>query len=194
MRGLTASALLLAIITSAATSSLQARPQQAPSPAKRAPSQPQRAVVAMEVRAPFGHGEWIPKKHTCDGEDASPSLSWTAVECQCYAIICQDPDAPGGTFTHWVAYDIMTKAPAVHENQPKTWKLHHQRQGTNDFGRPGYSGPCPPPGAPHHYHFRVYALDTYLRLPEGATASQLLAAMRGHILGQGELVGLYGRR
>ena len=144
----------------------------------------------------FNNGTSIPVEHTCDGEDRSPALSWDAVPAgaQSIALIVDDPDAPGKTWVHWVIYNIPTSSTGLPAAVPKNKTLYDgSLQGTNDFGRIGYNGPCPPPGNPHRYFFKVYALDTTLDLKSGATKSQLEAAMSGHILAQGEMVGKYGR-
>jgi Raf kinase inhibitor-like YbhB/YbcL family protein len=140
----------------------------------------------------------IPKKHTCDGEDVSPPLAWEAVpeEAKELALICDDPDAPVGTFTHWVIWGMSPKLRSLPEAIPdmeSPFAMAGSSQGKNDFGKIGYGGPCPPRGAPHHYHFRLYALDTATDLKPGSSKADLLKAMEGHIVAHAELVGLYGR-
>jgi Raf kinase inhibitor-like YbhB/YbcL family protein len=144
----------------------------------------------------FEHGSSIPVDYTCDGADRSPALSWEGLPdgTQSIALIVDDPDAPGRTFVHWVIYNIPANITGLPAAMPKNSSLKDgSMQGKNDFGRIGYFGPCPPPGKPHRYFFKVYALDTVLNLKSGASDSQLEAAMSGHILAQGEMVGKFGR-
>jgi len=143
----------------------------------------------------FQRGE-IPKQFTCDGANASPELQWTAPPAgtKSFAMIVVDPDAPGGEFVHWVVYDVPAETRQFSEGLAKTEQLADgARQGRNDFGTIGYSGPCPPPGAAHRYEFELYALDAKLNLPAGATRAQVEDAMKGHILAHGEMIGRYGR-
>jgi len=138
----------------------------------------------------FQEGGNIPSKFTCDGSDLSPPLQITGVpsEAKTLVLIADDPDAPGGLFTHWLAWNIPPQTNSIAEGSaPKGV------QGTNDFGNSGYRGPCPPPGV-HRYSFKVLALDRELDLGSGAKRSQLDAAMRGHIIAQGELMGRYSRK
>ena len=144
----------------------------------------------------FEAGGTIPKKFTCDGPDVSPALNWNdpPAGTQSFALIADDPDAPVGTWVHWVLYDLPATARSFDENVPKQEQLSNgARQGRNDFGKIGYGGPCPPPGKPHRYFFKLYALDAKLNLKAGATKADLEKAMHGHILAQGELMGRYGR-
>ena len=144
----------------------------------------------------FVNNGMIPAKYTCDGEDISPPLQWDGIPdgTKSFALICDDPDAPMGTFVHWVLYNLPAETKELAENIPADKELSNgARQGTTDFRRIGYGGPCPPSGT-HRYFFKIYSLDTKLDLPAGATKSQLLKAMEGHILGQGELVGKYKRQ
>ncbi|PWT84812.1 MAG: YbhB/YbcL family Raf kinase inhibitor-like protein [Acidobacteria bacterium] len=143
----------------------------------------------------FQGGGKIPSQYTCDGADTSPQLSWPAPPSgtKSLALIVTDPDAPVGTFVHWVLYDIPASTRELPAGVPKQGQLSdNSRQGKNDFGKSGYGGPCPPSGA-HHYVFTLYALDTTLGLPPGATRAQIESAIKGHILARGELVGLYNR-
>ena len=138
----------------------------------------------------------IPKKYTCDGQDVSPPLTWSGAPAsvQSFALIADDPDAPVGTWVHWVLYDLPGGTKELAENVPKQEQLPNgARQGRNDFRKIGYGGPCPPPGKPHRYYFKLYALDKKLDLKPGATKAQLESAMQGHILAQGELMGRFGR-
>ena len=144
----------------------------------------------------FKTGTSLPVEYTCDGEDRSPALSWDTVPAgtQSIALIVDDPDAPGKTWVHWVIYNIPADSSGLPPSVPKNKTLDDgSLQGKNDFGRIGYNGPCPPPGNPHRYFFKVYALDTALSLKSGATKSQLEAAMSGHILAQGSMIGKYAR-
>jgi hypothetical protein len=144
----------------------------------------------------FGPGEPIPKEYTADGRNTSPPLLWDEVPAgtKSLALICEDPDAPSGTFTHWVAYNLPADTRQLGEGVPAKKTLPDgTAQGTNDFNKPGYGGPSPPPGRPHRYFFRLFALDAPLDLPAGATRRELTTAMEGHVLGTGELVGGYGR-
>jgi len=152
---------------------------------------------AMEIKSTaFGDGEDIPSEHTCDGEDTSPELSWSGAPegTRSFALIMDDPDAPGGIFTHWVIFNIPGGSVELAEGVPTSAELPTgARQGRNGFGRTGYDGPCPPRGISHHYQFVIYALDKVLDLAGGASKGQVVDAMEGHILGEGELVGIYGR-
>jgi Raf kinase inhibitor-like YbhB/YbcL family protein len=144
----------------------------------------------------FTPGSEIPKRFTCSGSDDSPSLSWTSVPngSRSLALIVDDPDAPSGTFDHWIVYAIPPQSNGLSEGIPKTEELPNgSRQGRNSFGRIGYGGPCPPPGHPHHYRFRLYALDIEVTLPPGANRTQLERVMTDHVLAQAELVGTYRR-
>ena len=144
----------------------------------------------------FEDGQEIPAKYTCQGQDISPSLSWEGVPggAQSLALIMDDPDAPGGTFTHWVLFNIPADSRHLPEAMPVTARLSDGiLQGRSDFGRTGYGGPCPPPGPVHHYRFVIYALDKQLGLKTGSTRQQVLDAIAGHILAQGQLVGTYRR-
>ena len=152
------------------------------------------ATLALSS-ASFQGGGKIPSQYTCDGADTSPHLSWPAPPAgtKSFALLMTDPDAPGGTFVHWVLYDIPASARELPVGVPKQGQLPDaSRQGVNDFGKVGYGGPCPPRGT-HHYVFSLHALDTTLGLPPGATRSQIESAIKGHILAHGELVGLYSR-
>lgn len=142
----------------------------------------------------FARGQPIPDKYTGQGEDLSPPLQWSGApaQTQSLALICDDPDAPVGTFTHWVIYNIPSTTAAFTENVPKIATLTDgTKQGKNSFGNIGYNGPAPPPGKTHHYCFRLYALDTVLNLDPGAEKSAVLDAMKGHVLAEGELMGTY---
>jgi Raf kinase inhibitor-like YbhB/YbcL family protein len=144
----------------------------------------------------FPDGGMIPKKFTCDGADVSPPLSWTPAPAgtQSFALIMDDPDAPVGTWVHWVRYNLPANTRELPEGVEKQEQLAGgATQGRNDFRRIGYGGPCPPLGKPHRYYFKLYALDTELTLKTGATKPELERAMKSHILGKTELMGRYGR-
>jgi Raf kinase inhibitor-like YbhB/YbcL family protein len=139
----------------------------------------------------------IPVKYTCDGENMSPPLKWSGVrqDAKSIALISDDPDAPVTTWVHWVLYGLPPDVTELAEGVPTTDVLASgARQGINDFKQVGYGGPCPSPGSPHRYFFKVYALDTEVGLDAGATKSDLLRAMKGHILAEGQLMGTYQRK
>jgi Raf kinase inhibitor-like YbhB/YbcL family protein len=154
-------------------------------------------TLSLDLHSPaFSDGFPIPTDYTADGRNFSPPLRWhdPPEGTKSFALLCEDPDAPRGTFTHWVLFNLPAEARELAPNVPPTPDLDGGiRQGKNDFGRTGYGGPAPPPGAPHRYVFKLYALDTRLGLSAGATRAQLLEAMRGHQLGEGRLLGVYGR-
>lgn len=148
----------------------------------------------------FKAGSPIPQIHTGDGDDVSPSLAWSGIPAGAkeLALVCDDPDAPTPQpWVHWVMYKIPPSATGLAGNRPRSAALNDPDgalQGRNSWGETGYRGPAPPRGhGVHHYHFRVYALDRTLDLKTGATKDVLLAAMKGHVLAQGELVGTYQR-
>jgi Raf kinase inhibitor-like YbhB/YbcL family protein len=138
----------------------------------------------------FQEGGNIPPKFTCDGSDNSPPLQITGVPAaaKSLALIADDPDAPSGLFTHWLVWNIPPQTNSIAEGNPPKGV-----QGTNDFGKSGYKGPCPPPGT-HRYSFKVFALDRELDLRAGAKRSQVDVAMKGHVIAQGELMGHYARK
>jgi hypothetical protein len=144
----------------------------------------------------FENEGMIPAKYTCDGADVSPPLQWESIPdgAKSVALICDDPDAPMGTFVHWVVFNVPADAKQLNENVPGEEILANgAKQGTSDFGRIGYGGPCPP-GGTHRYFFKIYALDAQVDLEAGASKSELLKAMEGHIVAQGQLVGKYKRQ
>ncbi len=144
----------------------------------------------------FAPGAAIPRQYTCDGADQSPPLAWDQVPVgtRSLALVVEDPDAPGGTFVHWVLFDLPPDPPRLAAGvSHQTVLPNGARQGRNDFRRVGYGGPCPPRGPAHRYFFRLYALDAPLNLTPGATAVEVRSAMSGHVLGQAELVATYGR-
>jgi Raf kinase inhibitor-like YbhB/YbcL family protein len=145
----------------------------------------------MKITSPtFAGGGNIPSKFTCDGADANPALRFEGApaEAKSLALIVDDPDAPSGLFTHWLVWNIDLKTTAIEENSAPSNAI----QGKNDFGKSGYGGPCPPSGT-HRYFFKVFALDRQLDLPAGSKRAQLDEQMRGHIIGQAELMGRYSR-
>jgi hypothetical protein len=160
---------------------------------------PQAKGEAMSLQitsAAFSGGETIPKKFTCDGPDFSPQLSWTdsPARTKSFALIMDDPDAPLGTWVHWVLFDLPADTKELSEGVAKQEELPNgARQGNNDFLKIGYGGPCPPPGKPHRYFFKLYALDAKLNLKAGATKAEVERAMKGHILARAEVIGRYGR-
>ena len=145
----------------------------------------------------FEQGGQIPRRHTCDGEDLSPPLRWDGVPegAASLALVVDDPDAPRGTWVHWVLYDLEPTLDGLAEGVPGDEVLPGgARQGRNDFRRVGYGGPCPPPDGAHRYVFTLHALARRLGLAAGATKGALLAAMEGGVLGSGRLIGTYRRR
>ncbi len=153
----------------------------------------------MEIKSPaFSNGGNIPMKYTCDGEDISPLLEWSNVPAGAKSIvlIMDDPDAPMGTWVHWVIYNIPATVKSLPERFPtKDIMKDGTTQGRNSWGRIGYGGPCPPPptGA-HRYFFKLYAIDKKLDLGPGATKEAVLQAIKGHILSEAEVMGKYKRR
>jgi hypothetical protein len=144
----------------------------------------------------FKEGELIAKKFSCDGKDISPALEWNAPPAgtKSMALICDDQDAPMGTWVHWVIFNISPEKQGLPEAVPPDKFVYGKiKQGKNDFGKMGYGGPCPPPGPAHRYFFKLYALDTELALEPGATKAQVMKAMEGYILAEGQLMGMYKR-
>jgi Raf kinase inhibitor-like YbhB/YbcL family protein len=142
------------------------------------------------ISSAFNEGGNIPDRFTCDGANVSPHLAWSGAPngTESLAIIADDPDAPVGTWVHWVLYNIPAGQTSLAEGAQGVGV-----QGTNDFRKPGYGGPCPPRGKPHRYFFKVYALDAPVSLKPGGTKADLEKAMQGRILAQGQLMGKYGR-
>ena len=138
----------------------------------------------------------IPKKYTCDAEDVSPALTWSGAPAaaKAFALIADDPDAPVGTWTHWLIWNVPANVHHFTEGVAKTPQLPDgSRQGQNDFKKVGYNGPCPPPGKPHRYYFKLFALDAPLEVKAGATRKELESAMKGHIVAEAQFMGRYGR-
>lgn len=150
----------------------------------------------MEITsAAFKEGGMIPSKYTCDGADVSPPLEWKSLPggTKSLALICDDPDAPMGTWVHWVVFNLPADLRGLPENMPPKETLDNGgKQGVSDFGRTGYGGPCPPAGT-HRYFFKLYALDTTLEFTGKVTKAALLKAMDGHVLAEGQLMGRYKR-
>ncbi len=143
----------------------------------------------------FGEGDLIPKKYTCDGADVSPPLSWSQPPegTKSMVLICDDPDAPMGTWVHWVLYGISPDILELSENLSDGKEvLGGAKHGVNDFRNYGYGGPCPP-GGTHRYFFKLYAVDTEVDLDPGATKDEVLGAIKGHVLAEGQLMGKYSR-
>lgn len=143
----------------------------------------------------FADGSTIPIRHTCAGSDSSPPLHWSDAPAgtKSLALVCADPDAPGGTFYHWAVYDIPAAATSLPEHYPAETR-DQVRQAINGFGRRGYGGPCPPPGRPHHYRFTLYALKLdRLPVPPAPRCPDVEAAAQRNALGRAELTGLFGR-
>ncbi len=142
----------------------------------------------------FKDGQPIPRTFTCSGADASPALDWTGIppSTQSLALIIDDRDAQG--WVHWVLFNIPASASGLSEGVPSHKELTDgSRQGLNDFRKIGYNGPCPPPGSPHRYDFKLYALDVQLDLAAGTTKAALERAMHGHVLGESRLTGTFKR-
>ena len=155
---------------------------------------PARMLFALTSPA-FAEGQAIAAVYTCEGRDVSPPLAWTdpPAGTKSFALISDDPDAPGKTWVHWVLYNLPPSVRALPEAVPPDRELADgTRQGMTDFGRIGYGGPCPPSGT-HRYLFKLYALDVLLTLPPGATKPQLEEAMEGHLLAEAHLMGTYRR-
>jgi Raf kinase inhibitor-like YbhB/YbcL family protein len=150
----------------------------------------------MEIKVTskaFQEGGMIPPQYTCSGANISPPLTWESIpeSTKSLALIVDDPDAPGKTWVHWVAFNLPVSVKGLSENVPAQESINGGgKQGTNDFKKVGYGGPCPPSGT-HRYYFKLYALDTELTLDSSATKDQLLKAMEGHLLGEGQLMGRY---
>jgi Raf kinase inhibitor-like YbhB/YbcL family protein len=153
--------------------------------------------MPLKLTSPaFNEGGTIPKEYTCDGMDKSPELNWngTPEGTRSFSLICDDPDAPAGTWVHWVIYGIISRSNNLSDGVPASESvMGGVLQGRNSFGNIGYGGPCPPRGKPHRYFFKLYALDTELSLKSGAGKEELLKAMKGHILEESQLMGKYGR-
>jgi Raf kinase inhibitor-like YbhB/YbcL family protein len=161
-------------------------------------SKEEKTVNILITSDAFLEGEAIPTKYTCDGDELSPDLRWSDIppNTRSLALICEDPDAPSGTFTHWVLFDLPPTVTELPEGVSTAERLANGAvQGQNDFKRIGYGGPCPPPNDnEHRYYFRIYALDTELQLRSGARREDVAPAMVGHVLATGHLMGTYKRK
>jgi Raf kinase inhibitor-like YbhB/YbcL family protein len=161
------------------------------------PELPDEGEMTLSLSSPvFQEGEDIPITYTCDGQDISPPLTWgePPSETQSFALIMDDPDAPGGVFTHWLLFNLPADSRELPETAPPHNELENGAlQGKNGFGEIGYGGPCPPSGSTHHYRFTIYALDQALDLMAGASRKQVIDAITGHILARGQLIGIYQR-
>jgi len=158
---------------------------------------PAKSEHKLEISSPaFQHGQPVPKEHTGDGSDRSPPLTWAGVpeKTHSFALICDDPDAPAGTWVHWVIYDIPAATRALKEGVPRDKELADgAKQGKNSSGKIGYNGPAPPAGKAHRYFFKLYALDQAAGLKPGATKQEVLKAVQGHTLAEAETMGTYKR-
>jgi Raf kinase inhibitor-like YbhB/YbcL family protein len=144
----------------------------------------------------FTPGGKIPIEYTCDSVNISPPLGWSDIpsDTKSFVLICDDPDAPSGIWSHWIIFNIPKEKTNLSQDIAKIGALGDGTvQGINDFGNVGYGGPCPPPGKPHRYFFKLYALDTVLALGENATRDDILRAIKVHIIAEAETFGIYGR-
>ena len=161
-------------------------------------SKGEKTVNILITSDAFLEGEEIPTKYTCDGDDLSPDLRWSDIppNTKSLALICDDPDAPSGAFTHWILFDLPPTVTELPEGVSTARRLANGAvQGQNDFNRIGYGGPCPPPNdSEHRYYFRIYALDTELQLQGGARREDVVPAMVGHVMATGHLMGTYKRK
>jgi Raf kinase inhibitor-like YbhB/YbcL family protein len=154
-------------------------------------------ALAMDIKSDaFENSLYIPSEYTCESQDISPALKWSSapMDTKSFVLICDDPDAPGKTWSHWVIFNMPKDKTSLPENVAKIGTLDDGSiQGINDFGKSGYQGPCPPPGGPHRYFFKLYALDIVLTLDENATRDDVLQAIQGHVIGEAQLYGIYQR-
>jgi Raf kinase inhibitor-like YbhB/YbcL family protein len=185
---------LVALSLLATTALIGCSKESQPVPANVSAQRSQQQQGQMKVEsAAIKEGQPIPRQYTCDGINISPPLEWSGVpkSAKTVAIIADDPDAPAGTWVHWVLYNLPAENIGLVENVPATENLKAGGfQGKNSFGKLGYGGPCPPSGT-HRYFFKVYAVDAELPLKAGATKSDLETAMQGHIVAQAQLMGTY---
>lgn len=158
---------------------------------------PEKGGAVLDISSDaFKNGSEIPSQYTCKGQNISPKLTWRGAppNTKSFALIMDDPDAPGGTFCHWIIYNIPPNKQELASGIPASSNLQDgSRQGINDFRRVGYSGPCPPPGKPHRYFFHLYALNTDLAITGSVDRNGLLKAIEGHIIAKGDLMGLFRR-
>jgi Raf kinase inhibitor-like YbhB/YbcL family protein len=159
---------------------------------------PPEAHKQMELTSSaFKNGQPIPNQYTCEGNNISPPLTWNGApgNTETFALIVDDPDAPKGVWTHWMVFNLPADASGLPEAAAKSGPLPgNAKEGLNDFNHPNYDGPCPPAGKEHRYFFKIYALDTALGLPSGASRKDMEAAMAKHILAEGQLMGTYQRK
>ena len=143
----------------------------------------------------FGNGTVIPMQYTCNGAEESPPVAWIGVpgNAKSLALIVEDPDAPSGNFVHWVVYNIPPSEQGLTGKKPGRLFPGGGEEGMNGAGKMGYFGPCPPPGSPHHYHFKLFALDKSLNLGLQPDAKSVRDGMKGHVIASTELVGMFGR-
>ncbi len=166
---------------------------------KAEPLTKEKKMLMIELKSTaFTDGDTIPVKHTCDGQDISPLLNWSTPPegTKSLTLICDDPDAPMGTWVHWVLFNIpcdVTELPEGFSVERAKGELAKATEGITSFKRRGYGGPCPPPGPAHRYFFKLYALDAKLELDKGANKADIEKAMEGHILAKGQLMGKYKR-
>lgn len=182
-------AVMLAVLVLCALAVLLLRQRRA------SPAAVQAGPSMQVTSSSFSDGALIPARFTCDGDNLSPDLAWSGAPTatKAFALILHDPDAPVD-FTHWLVYNIPADVRQVAEGASNRGAMPPgSSEGKNDFARMGYGGPCPPPGKAHHYLFRVLALDSNLGLPGGASREQFDSATEGHIVSQGQIVGLYQR-
>jgi Raf kinase inhibitor-like YbhB/YbcL family protein len=160
-------------------------------------SRPKEQPMSLTISSPnFTNGGAIPKKHTCDGADVSPQLTWSdpPAGTNSWALLADDPDAPVGNWNHWTIWNLPTNLRSLPEGLSKNARLSDgSEQGMNDFHKSGYNGPCPPAGKPHRYFFKLFALDAKLNLNSGAGKPALEGAMKGHVLAKAECMGTYKR-
>jgi Raf kinase inhibitor-like YbhB/YbcL family protein len=150
-------------------------------------------AMAFQINSPdLQPDQPIPRAHTCDGEDRAPALAWSGAppKTSAFALIVHDPDAPRGDWVHWVVFDLPRTTRSLRSGAGPDGGT----EGTNDFGKTGWGGPCPPPGSAHRYVFELYALDAPIGLPAGSSRDDVQRAMKGHVLGRASLVGRYARR
>jgi len=171
-------------------------PEEAAPPEPEAPSPPEDGEIALSLSSSaFEEGGELPGKYSCDEQNVSPPLRWngTPAGTGSFALIMDDPDAPGRAFTHWVLFNLPPDVLELAEDIPKKRELESGvLQGKNSMGKAGYFGPCPP-GGTHHYRFTIYALDKPLDLAAGVSKERVLEAMEGHILAEAHLIGTYQR-
>ena len=157
----------------------------------------QAQITSMRLTSPaISPGAPIPADYTCTGADESPALAWSNApqSTKSFALVVDDPDAPGGTFIHWVAYNIPAWVTSIPASVPQSAEIAGGgKNGINGFGHIGYNGPCPPPGKTHHYHFRLFAMDSQLTPGDNADADAIESAMKGHVVATAELAGKFER-